>query len=186
MVTTTVVAIVSSPRRNGNSGTIVNEMVKAIREEGKEVKVHHLNVLKDARGCQACMACKRAGRCTLMDDIEPILEDIRMCEGLILSTPCYFGEACGQFRLLQDRFFGFMNDGFVPNIEAQKKLSVVVTCGSGTDAAKELQGKIERSMVQFFGFKNVGGICMSKGNPPDVAANSPGLLEEARKIGGLF
>lgn len=181
-----IVAIISSPRKKGNTSTIVNAMVEGAKENGKDVKVYHLNSLTSAKGCQACMACKSSVGCAVKDDQNEILKAIRDAEGVILSTPCYFGEANGQFRLLQDRFYNFIGPDFVPNIAAGKKLAVVVSCGGGADAARAMADKIEGTMAGMLKFVPIGKMVLTGANPPDTASKNAAVLEEAKSIGKKF
>ncbi|MCL2033060.1 MAG: flavodoxin family protein [Methanomassiliicoccaceae archaeon] len=161
-------------------------MVEGAKENGKEVKTYNLNSLSNAKGCQACMGCKSSGACVIHDDHAEILKAMRDAEGVILSTPTYFGEANGQFRLFQDRFYSFLGPDFVPNIGSGKKLAVVVSCGGGADGAKAMADKIEGSMAGMFKFVPVGKIVLTGANPPDTASKNAAILEEAKAIGKKF
>ena len=178
-----IVAIIASPRKNGNTNTIVEAIIKEVKDNGKEVKTYHLNTLSNAKGCQACMACKKSGSCVQKDDHAEILNAIRDAEGLVLSTPNYFGEANGQFRLLQDRFYSFINADFSSNVAPGKKLAVVVSCGGGAEGAKVLADKIEGTMVKYFKFEPIGKIVFTGANAPDTASKNDAVLEEAKAIG---
>ena len=182
----TIVAIIASPRKSGNSSTIVNAIIEGAKSNGKDVKTYHLNSLTNAKGCQACMACKKSGSCIQKDDHAEILNAIRNAEGVILSTPFYFGEANGQFRLFQDRFYSFLGADMSSNLAPGKKVAVVVSCGSGADGAKALADKLEGIMVKYFKFESVGKIVLPGAGPPDVASNNSAVLAEAKAIGKKF
>jgi multimeric flavodoxin WrbA len=156
------------------------------RENGGSVKVFHLNRMKNVKGCQACMVCKTAGRCVLKDDLTEVLDTIRDGEGAIISTPLYFGEACGQFRLLQDRFFSFIGEGFKPNIAGGKKLATIVTCGSGKDSGAALADKLEGVMAHLLGFSPVGKMVFSGGDSPSAAAGDRDAVAAAKSLGEKF
>ncbi|MBR6911135.1 MAG: flavodoxin family protein [Candidatus Methanomethylophilaceae archaeon] len=111
-----IVAVISSPRKDANSATIVKSMVEAAKGKGHDVQVFNVAELKDRRGCIACMGCKKAGKCVLKDEITPVLDAIRESDGVILSTAVYFGQPTGQYRLLEDRFFSFIDGSFTPNV----------------------------------------------------------------------
>ncbi|AIZ56584.1 iron-sulfur flavoprotein [Candidatus Methanoplasma termitum] len=177
-----IVAIVASPRK-GNSNAIVGAMTDAAKKNGKDVKIYYLNKLSNAKGCQACMGCKKSVGCVVKDDHAEILNEMRKAEGVILSTPDYFGEACGQFRLFQDRFYSFLGAGMASNIDPGKKLAVVVSCGGGVDGAKALADKLEKSMVNYFKFVSVGKMVFTGGNAPDEASKNKAILDEAAAIG---
>ncbi|MDR0508599.1 MAG: flavodoxin family protein [Candidatus Methanoplasma sp.] len=181
-----IVAIIASPRKKGNTSTIVEAMVEGAKKNGKDVKTYYLNSLSNAKGCQACMGCKSSGACVLKDDHADILKAIRDAEGVILSTPIYFGDANGQFRLLQDRFYSFLNADFSSNIAPGKKLAVVVSCGGGADGAKATADKIEGAAAGMFKFIPIGKIVFTGANPPDTASKNSAILEEAKAIGKKF
>ncbi|MDR3282879.1 MAG: flavodoxin family protein [Candidatus Methanoplasma sp.] len=180
-----IIAIVSGPRDGGNSDTIVQAITKGANEKGKDVKTFRLNQMRNVRGCQACMACKKTGRCAVDDDYGKVLEEIRGSEGIILSTPFYFGDSCGQFRLFQDRFYSFMGADSKPNLPPGKKVAVVVTCGGDRPGASAVADKIEGVMVGALGFEPVGKIVFV-GGPPTAAANDGRVLSEAAALGRAF
>ncbi|MCL2510067.1 MAG: flavodoxin family protein [Methanomassiliicoccaceae archaeon] len=182
-----IVAIKASPRKNGNSSTIVDAMVKGAEENGKKVKVYDLNSLSHVKGCQACMTCKKSGgKCSVKDDQSEILEEIRKADGVILSTPIYFGEPNAQFRLLQDRFYSFLNADFSTNIAPGKKIAIVVSCGGGADGANATANKIEGAAVGMLKFAPIGKIVFTGGNAPDAVSNNKAVLDEAKAIGKKF
>lgn len=90
-----VVAVVSSPRRDGSGDMIANRICDGIRANGKDVIMFHLNDMVSFRQCQNCEACKRGGRCVLDDDISPIIESIRDAEGLVIASSIEFNEVNG-------------------------------------------------------------------------------------------
>ena len=178
-----IVAVISSPRKDANSATIVKSMVEAAKGKGHDVQVFNVAELKDRRGCIACMGCKKAGKCVLKDEITPILDAIRDADGVILSTAVYFGQPTGQYRLLEDRFFSFIDGSFAPNV-TPKKFAVVVTAGTG--GADEVAAQISGRMASFFKFECIGTVTMTGGNPPHEAEQNPEILAKAAEIGSKF
>lgn len=179
-----VVAVISSPRKDGNSETIVKAMVEAAKGKGHDVQVFNVATLKDRRGCIACMGCKKAGKCVLKDELTPVLDAIREADGVILSTAVYFGQPTGQYRLLEDRFFSFIDGSFTPNIPTGKKVAVVVS--AGTAGADELAAQIAGRMVSYFKMEPIGNVTMVDGNNPHTAEQNPQLLAQAAEIGSKF
>ena len=174
-----IAAIITSPLK-GNTYTIVNAMAEQLKADGKDVQVFEINAMKDRRGCQGCNGCKRKGCCIIKDDLLPVLDAIRKADGVILSTPVYFGEACGQYRLLEDRFFSFLNGDFSLNIDAGKKLAIVVSAGSA--GAEKLADKIEGTMASMFKFECVGKVCITTKNDPKCAAGDAGVMAQAKDV----
>jgi len=179
-----IVAIVSSPRKDANSETLLNAMANAAKGKGHDVQIFNVAAMKDRRGCIACLGCKKSGKCVLKDELSPVLEAIRDCDGLILSTAVYFGQPTGQYRLLEDRFFSFLDGTMKPNIAPGKKCAVIVTAGSA--GADELASQIMGRMAAYFKFDPVGTLTMVDGNPPHAAEQNPELLAKAAELGAKF
>lgn len=179
---TSTVVIIGSPR-GGNSKSLALAMAEGAKENGNEIKTFELNKLKNVKGCQSCYGCKKKGFCIVNDDHTPILQAIRDADSVIFSTPLYFSQSCGQFRLLEDRFFGFLNGDFTPNIAPGKKFAVIVTCGSGFDDAQNVAGNIELEWERFFKGVSVGKIVMKDGGAVDAASKNAKIMAEAKAIG---
>lgn len=178
-----IVAVLASPRKGANSDAIAMKMVEGAEKNGKTVKVYRINDLENKKGCQACMACKKTGKCVVKDDIGEILEEIRGAEGLIVATPDYFGQATSQYRMFEDRLYGYLGMDFAPNIEAGKKVAIVVTCGSGYDGAVAIANGIEGVFANFFKFQVAGKMVVKDAFAPNVAAENADIMAEALEIG---
>lgn len=180
-----IAAIVSSPQKNANTDTLVNAAVKAAKDNGNDVEIFYLNTMTDKKGCQGCDGCKRNGAgCVIKDDLTPVLDAIRSADGVILSSPVYFGEACGQYRMLEDRFYGYLKADFSLNLDAGKKLAVITA--AGTAGADALADKIEGTMKNFFRFEPVGKLAVITGNDRKFAGNDADSMAKAAELGKKF
>ncbi len=94
--------ISGSPRKDGNSVLITNHALKALAEEGVETELISLAGLT-IFPCNACMACLKEERCTIEDDLMPIYEKMKEADGIILTTPVYFGSATGLMKGFMER-----------------------------------------------------------------------------------
>ena len=97
-----VLAISSSPRRDGNSDLLCHEFAAAAREAGAEAEEIALRDL-DVAPCRACYGCWRTQRCVLRDDMAALLEKIAAADALCVASPVYFGLPCGQVKIMIDR-----------------------------------------------------------------------------------
>jgi multimeric flavodoxin WrbA len=97
-----VVAIVGSPRKNGNTQALCSHALKAIAEEGVETELIPL-AGKDIRGCTACMACSKEETCSIQDDLWPVYEKMKAADGIILSSPVYYGSCTALLKGLMER-----------------------------------------------------------------------------------
>ncbi len=97
-----VVAVVGSPRKNGNTEILAAHTLKAIAEEGIETELISL-AGKDIRGCTACMACAKEEKCSIQDDLPPIYEKMKAADGIILASPVYYGSCTALLKGLMER-----------------------------------------------------------------------------------
>lgn len=104
-----IIGINGSPRLNKNSAALLDAALDGAKEEGCEVVKYNLFQLKYT-GCISCFACKLLnspgfGKCAPNDDLKPILTEILESDGLIVSTPIYFGDVPGMVRNLFERLW---------------------------------------------------------------------------------
>ena len=99
-----VLIINGSPRINGNSTKLVNEMVNIFNKEEVEVDLYQIGS-KAIRGCMACGHCYEAGECVFKDDVNELNKRFEASNGLVIISPVYYGSANGSVISLLDRMF---------------------------------------------------------------------------------
>jgi len=97
-----VVAIIGSPRKNGNTELLTKHTLKAISEEGLDTELIRLASL-EIKPCTACMACKEQEICSIKDDLFPIYLKMKEADGIILASPVYYGSATSLIKALMER-----------------------------------------------------------------------------------
>lgn len=93
-----------SPRKDGvdaKIGQMIAERMKGYDYDAEAVNINDLNI----RGCQACMSCKKTGKCAQNDDMTVLYDKIRGSDMLILCSPIYFGAETGQMKTFVDRMY---------------------------------------------------------------------------------
>lgn len=184
---TKVVAIVSSPRKDGNTSAIVDAITIGTMgiTTTTEVELFHLNDLTVKSGCEACMRCKIYKRCIKVDDLTKILNSINECDAAIISTPVYFGEKNSQYKMLEDRMFSLLDSDYKTNYLTKKKrrLVTVVSCGTDIEEANSVASNIEKFYSEKFGFEIFGRITYNDDNSRNLAFNNPELLNDAKLLG---
>ena len=107
-----IVAVLGSPRPQGNSSTLARAFLQAAGERGAEITEYHLNQM-DFQGCQGCRGCKtKSQTCILEDDLTPVLQAVRDADLLVLASPVYFGDISGQLKCFFDRTYSYFNPDF--------------------------------------------------------------------------
>ena len=103
-----VVGIVGSTRRGGNTEILTQTALDEIRKEGLEIELISL-AEKKIEPCNACRSCAETGKCHIKDDFNSVFTKMKEAEGIILSTPVYYGAATPQVVSLISRFYASHN-----------------------------------------------------------------------------
>ena len=96
--------ISGTPRKDGNSDTLLRYALKPFGEKGWEVRHVRLRELM-VQPCRACEECKGQGTCVIDDDMHHIYDGFRWCDALILSSPVYSRNVCSQLMAVMDRYY---------------------------------------------------------------------------------
>jgi multimeric flavodoxin WrbA len=97
-----VVAIVGSPRRDGNTSFLVDVAFEELAQHGLACEKF---VLGEHRilPCEGHDECEDLAVCPLDDDARTILERTYAADGLILASPVYYEDVSGQMKVFIDR-----------------------------------------------------------------------------------
>jgi multimeric flavodoxin WrbA len=102
----TAVAISGSPRRHGNTDTLLIRALDRLKAQGIPSELISLSG-KTIRGCTACNACREAkdSSCPGIsgDDFAPIFQSMLRADIIIVGSPVYFGSAAPELMALLDR-----------------------------------------------------------------------------------
>jgi multimeric flavodoxin WrbA len=99
---TDLVVIAGSPRADGNCGILTEWMVDAARHAGRTTTVIYPHDL-DIHPCIGCYQCYNTGTCTFDDDMTGIIDAIRTCRVLVVTSPVYTNTVPGTLKVLIDR-----------------------------------------------------------------------------------
>jgi len=97
-----IVAIYGSPRRRGNTATLLKHAVQGAVDAGAQVDEIILRDLKISP-CLEIYACKKEGRCAIKDDFHNVVDQILSAKGLILASPIFFYTVSAHTKILMDR-----------------------------------------------------------------------------------
>ncbi len=97
-----ILAIYGSPRRKGNTSTLLNRAVEGAEQEGAQVEKI---VLRDCKmsPCLEIYGCKQDGRCVIKDDFQSIVDKLVSCDGIMLASPIFFYTVSAHTKILMDR-----------------------------------------------------------------------------------
>ena len=122
-----VLGICFSPRRNGNSETLLREALKGSRECGARTEFLSLRT-KRIEPCIACLKCRGTGVCSLKDDMQDIYPKLLKADGLIFASPVYFYSVSGIGKNFLDRTYALKS----PELRLMNKVGAAITVASSS------------------------------------------------------
>lgn len=103
-----IIGINASPRKRGNTQTLVEAVLEGAAQKGAQtglVALRELNI----NGCLGCEGCKQhPGKCVQKDDLTPLMQEMTTCDAIVMGTPVYWFQVAAQFKILVDRLYSFM------------------------------------------------------------------------------
>jgi multimeric flavodoxin WrbA len=178
-----VIGIVGSPRKNGNTNAVVQQVLEGAAEAGAETKTFLLNEM-NYRGCQACDYCKSHEKCKFDDDLAELFEEMAKADGIIFGAPIYFGQFSGQMRLFLDRCYSLINADFSPRLPAGKKAVIVGSQGMPDPTAyKGVFGEFEGQITQFAGMDVKDTLIAAGYHAPGEVKDNIELMSKAKNTG---
>ncbi|MCM1332599.1 MAG: flavodoxin family protein [Bacteroides sp.] len=104
-----IVIINSSPRKNGNTAKLCDAFCKGVvaTATNSDITTIYLNGL-NFKGCQSCFACKlrgsnQYGKCSLNDDLTPILEAVSAADCIVVASPIYLMDVNSSAKAFLER-----------------------------------------------------------------------------------
>lgn len=99
-----VLLINGSPHAQGSTYTALHEMEKIFAENDIETELIQVGN-RDIRGCVACGACAKAGKCAFDDLVNETAKTFEECDGLVVGSPVYYASANATLIAFLDRLF---------------------------------------------------------------------------------
>lgn len=97
-----VLAFAASPRRGGNTDTLLERVIAGARAEGADVEPIIVPRYRIAP-CIECNGCWKEGICVVQDDFQLLYPKLERAERIILATPMFFAHVSAQAKQLIDR-----------------------------------------------------------------------------------
>jgi multimeric flavodoxin WrbA len=173
-----VVAVVGSPRRNGNTATLVAAALEDLEHRGAACETIDLGRLSLAP-CLAHDTCGELAACVLDDDAAESLDRVYAADCLILATPVYYENVSAQMKAFIDRnYFPYMHGR---RLRAKAVGLVVVTAETGLE---ETLAALRRFVALSSHHDIPVSVCAGYADEAGAAAADAGLLAEARRLAG--
>ena len=146
---TKILGISGSPRRNGNTETLLDYALEGASQAGAVVDKVVVSELC-LRPCCECAGCDKTAVCVIKDDMRLIYKKIDISDALIISSPIYFGSITSQLKTMIDRFQPYWIKKYMLKKAVSKKTGRkgIFLCVSGSDRKTSFMNA--RSIVNIF------------------------------------
>ncbi len=100
-----VLLVNGSPRSEGNTRKLLEEVRTAIENDGIETELVQVGgtVIRGCLGCYRCVELKNSLCSTKNDNFNAIFEKMLEADGIVLGSPTYFADITPELKALIDR-----------------------------------------------------------------------------------
>ncbi len=171
-----ILVLTGSPRKNGNSNTLVDNFIKGAQEKGHNV-VRFDSAFKSVHPCTACNHCGMNGECVFKDDFEFVRKNIVDADMVVFATPMYYFGISAQLKAVIDRFYAINGQ-----IHTPKKSALIMTYADTSAKEAEPIKNHYKVLLNYLSWTSVGEI-IAPGVWLSGAVNSTDFPKQAYELG---
>src|SRR5512136_1547039 len=170
-----VLGISGSMRKDGNTADLVNVILKRCDDAG--IKTEFISLAdKKIHPCLGCEKCKEKKWCVIEnDDWDEVIQKVLDSDVLVIGSPTYYYDVCGQLKNFIDRTYSLYHDR---KLAGRKGVAVAVHANNGASRTiQTLEGFL--SAHEFSSLGSVKGTGYAEG----AVLNDTEAVQKAQKIG---
>jgi multimeric flavodoxin WrbA len=181
-----VLAILGSPRRQGNTEILLDTLIQGVKEQGGEVEKL---VLCDYNisPCIECGTCSSIGECAIEDDMQKIYPKLLIADAIVIASPIFFYSVTAITKAFIDRSQALWARKYLMH---QNPLTEKTRCGYfltlGATKGKQLFEGAKLTIKYFFDAidaKDCGGLFFRGIEGQGDIKHHPSALREALELG---
>ena len=186
-----ILAIAGSPRRKGNTDTLLDHAIAGARSAAVEVERVILSRLKIAP-CIECNRCFETGRCAVKDDYQTLYDKTLEADGIMLASPVFFMNVSGHTKAFIDRFqclwaLRYVLDRPVPLPPGGVRRRAIFLSTAGSSRTKfDCTLSVVRAFLGTIDAKLVGTLCINAIDDKGEVGEHPEILDKAHALGVLL
>lgn len=176
----TLLGLIGSPRRLGNSELMVKEIFRQL-PEAWELKLLRLPALdiKPCKGCYQCLFGKK--RCVQKDDFQFVLDALAKADAYVVATPTYLFGANASLKQFLDRGLSF--GGRLDELWAKPAVGVITAGFTGLEGYAKL---MVDSFIKFSMADHRGSEVVYAALPGEVFLREEGRVAAKRLANALI
>ncbi len=184
----TALGIYGSPRKGGNTDTLLDRTLEGARAAGAAVHAVYARDLVMS-GCRECGGCDRTGECVVHDDMQTVYPLLEKADRIYLASPIFFYGITAQAKALIDRAQAMWSKRMLTKSPESRKTfdsgkGYLIAVGA-TKGQKLFLG-VELTAKYFYDALDMtyeGGLLLRGLEKRSDAENNAGLLEQAYRLG---
>lgn len=172
-----------SPRRNGDTVSLLNILKKNLHGEIKVVDAYYCNVAP----CIDCRYCWKNPGCCVKDEMQEIYSYIEECDNVLIASPIYFSELTGKLLDLGSRLQTYFSAKFFRNdmpITKEKKSAVLLVGGGKGNMEKAFD--TAQILLRDIRATNLFPLISFHGTDNFVAAEDPDIRQKLDELCDFF
>jgi multimeric flavodoxin WrbA len=178
-----ILALLGSPRLNGNSATLAGQIANGAISGAAEVETVYLHG-RNISPCTACMHCQTKGSqgCSIQDGMQEIYGKLIEADGWVIASPVYWFTMSAQTKIFMDRCFAL--PAYRKNAFRDKQIAIAMTYGD-EDSFKSGCVNALRAFQDAYSYTEstiVGMVYGSAMEAGDIKANE-NVMREAFALG---
>ena len=183
-----IIAFLGSPRKEGNTAIVLEEILQGARKAGAETETVFLHKM-DIHGCQECFVCQSVPDepgCAILDDMQDIYPRILEADVIIFASPVFCWNVSAQLKMMLDRLYCFCKFEVpeIPSVLVQgKMMATVLTAGGDEFDGADLAVQTLRRLADFMHIDYRGHFVAANLTTPEKVCQDTALLEQARAFG---
>ncbi len=179
---TLVVGLNGSPRRNGNSATLLDQALGGARGSGAEVIRYDLAFL-NISPCRACEDCFANGACVIRDDMDALYDSLERADAVIVASPIYFSGMSSQTKIAVDRCQALWARRKVLESERRPGVGAIILTGAQPNAKFDNAVSELRAFLIGIGIVPSQVLKVAGADGASYSTEHPDVLARARDLG---
>ena len=178
-----IVIVKGSPREDGNSAILADQVAEGAREAGARVESFYLHGM-EINACDACDACHAEpyGGCIVEDDMQILYPKLEEADALVIASPIYWFTVSAQTKLFIDRCYALVDaEGYTLR---GRKVGIVLTYGDSDPFNSGAVNAMRafQDAYAYIGAEIVGMVYGSADAAGEIGANTE-LMAKAYSLG---
>ncbi len=187
---TFILGVSGSPRKNGNSDTLLRTILQGAEQAGARTQSVHLRNMVYSP-CVGCERCRKDKMCTrFIDDMSVVYPSIIKARGLVLCSPAHNYNISALLKGFLDRmycFYDFTKDrprGYSSRLAGQGRLAVIAgVCEQPDSFSMGATMDMMRLPLQAYGYKVLHELAVYGLFDRGAVCSESDVLERAHEYG---